>query len=157
MEILDSGNRREYGTGAVRDVNETKGRMDLVPLDIAGIVMNDPVLIDINDYVRSGNRDYLVQVIRDFSDACYENIYTALIEVSKHYSDGCKKYGPRNWEKGLPLSCYIDSAVRHYVKFKRGDKDEPHDRAFLWNLFGVLWTQENKSDTELFDLPFCVE
>lgn len=31
MEILDSGNRREFETGAVRDMAEGKGRMDLLP------------------------------------------------------------------------------------------------------------------------------
>lgn len=29
--ILDSGNRREFETGAVRDMQEGKGRMDLLP------------------------------------------------------------------------------------------------------------------------------
>lgn len=29
--IKDSGNRREFGTGAVRDMGEGKGRMDLLP------------------------------------------------------------------------------------------------------------------------------
>ncbi len=31
MEIKDSGNRREFGSGAVRDMAEGKGRMDLLP------------------------------------------------------------------------------------------------------------------------------
>lgn len=30
-KILDSGNRREFETGAVRDIQEGKGRMDLLP------------------------------------------------------------------------------------------------------------------------------
>lgn len=30
MEILDSGNRTNYNTGAVRDIQEGKGRMDLL-------------------------------------------------------------------------------------------------------------------------------
>lgn len=29
--IKDSGNRREFSTGAVRDIQEGKGRMDLLP------------------------------------------------------------------------------------------------------------------------------
>lgn len=43
-ELKDSGNRREFETGAVRDMQEGKGRMDLVPWGIAlGIreTMND--------------------------------------------------------------------------------------------------------------------
>lgn len=31
MELKDSGNRREFSTGAVRDMSEGKGRMDLLP------------------------------------------------------------------------------------------------------------------------------
>lgn len=31
MEILDNGKRREFESGAVRDVSEGKGRMDLLP------------------------------------------------------------------------------------------------------------------------------
>lgn len=30
-ELLDSGNRREFSTGAVRDMSEGKGRFDLLP------------------------------------------------------------------------------------------------------------------------------
>ena len=32
MEIKDSGNRREFETGAQRDISEGKGRMDLLPM-----------------------------------------------------------------------------------------------------------------------------
>ena len=32
MKILDSGNRREFPTGAVRDMEEGKGRFDLLPM-----------------------------------------------------------------------------------------------------------------------------
>jgi hypothetical protein len=63
--------------------------------------------------------------------------------VSKHFEEGCKKYGERNWQKGIPTHCYIDSAVRHYLKWLRGDTDEPHDRAFAWNLLCCIWTCEH--------------
>ena len=76
---------------------------------------------------------------------------TAFLELSKHYEDGCQKYGERNWQKGIPVSRYIDSGIRHYLKYKRGDTDEPHDRAFLWNMVGAVWTLDNMP--ELMDLP----
>ena len=63
-----------------------------------------------------------------------------LLEVSKHFEDGCKKYGENNWKKGIPVSRYIDSAARHYLKWCRGDQDEPHDRAVCWNLMCAVWT-----------------
>jgi hypothetical protein len=61
------------------------------------------------------------------------------LEVAKHFEEGAKKYGENNWQKGIPAKCYIDSAVRHYLKWLRGDKDEPHDRAFVWNLMCCIW------------------
>ena len=33
-QILDSGNRTEFSTGAVRDMQDDKGRCDLLPLDV---------------------------------------------------------------------------------------------------------------------------
>ena len=152
MKLKDSGERREFETGAVRDICEGKGRCDLLPLDVVGNLEKDPLLIGIYEYMRSGDKFKLVQVITCFSDKNFGNLPTAMLEVSKHYEDGCNKYGERNWEKGISLHCYIDSAVRHYFKFKRGDTDEPHDRAFLWNLLCAIWTQDHHP--ELCDLPF---
>lgn len=158
MAILDSGSRREFEvngvkTGAVRDVSDGKGRCDLLPLDVVGSVLNDSILSDINAYIRSGNKMNLVDAICLFAANNFGNMYTAMLEVSRHYEEGAKKYEERNWERGIPLHCYIDSGIRHYMKHKRGDKDEPHDRAFLWNLLGAIWTQDNMP--ELIDLPFA--
>ena len=44
MELQDSGNRREFDSGAVRDICEGKGRCDLLPLDIVADIMDDPFL-----------------------------------------------------------------------------------------------------------------
>ena len=152
MKLQDSGDRREFDSGAVRDICEGKGRCDLLPLDIVADIMNDEILCYIDQYVRSGNRTSLVKAIKSFSEARYGTLNTAMLEVSKHYEDGCNKYGERNWQKGIPLHCYIDSGVRHYIKFTRGDDDEPHDRAFLWNMLGAIWTQNHLP--EQCDLPF---
>lgn len=155
MQLKDSGNRREFESGAVRDVQDGKGRCDLLPLDVITDMMNDEILFRINQYVCSGNKTSLVCAIKAFSENRYGSLLTAILEVSKHYEDGCNKYGDRNWEKGIPLHCYIDSGVRHYLKWLRGDKDEPHDRAFVWNMLGALWTQDHLP--ELCDLPFQKE
>lgn len=153
MKIQDSGNRRKFKSGAVRDIAEGKGRCDLLPLDtISMLFNNDYILKKIDSYIYTGDTRYLADVIRHFSTARYKSSFTAILEVAKHYEDGCNKYGERNWQKGIDLHCYIDSGVRHYLKFLRGDKDEAHDRAFLWNMLGALWTQEHKP--ELIDLPF---
>jgi hypothetical protein len=154
MEIKDSGNRREFESGAVRDIAEGKGRCDLLTLGVIGDMMNYPVLSKIDEYIRLGNIVALYEVIYHFVGVHYANdMFTTLLELSKHYEEGAKKYTDRNWEKGIPLHCFIDSGVRHYLKFMRGDKDEPHDRAFLWNMFGAIWTHKNHP--ELIDLPFA--
>lgn len=153
MEIKDSGDRRNFETGAVRDIAEGKGRCDLLPLkEVGTLLYNDMVLYNVGNYVVSGDSRFIYQAIEEFCAHCELKLTTAILEVSKHYEAGSKKYAERNWEKGIPLHCYIDSGVRHYLKFLRGDDDEPHDRAFIWNMLGALWTQTNKP--ELVDLPF---
>ncbi len=150
--IKDSGARREFETGAMRDIGEGKGRADLLPLGIIGKELDDNVLRNIELYIRFGNPSVLWKAIECF---CYKrnwSLYTALLEVSIQYEEGAKKYSDRNWEKGIPLHCYIDSGVRHYLKWCRGDTDEPHDRAFLFNILGAIWTHINLPD--LIDLPF---
>lgn len=156
-EIKDSGNRREFETGAVRDVAEGKGRCDLLPLDVVSEILDRDVLGFISRYMRKGGVGNLENAVRAFINDHKEwtDIFTIMLEVSKQYEDGCKKYGDRNWEKGIPLHCYIDSGVRHYLKYLRGDTDEPHDRAFIWNMLGAMWTHENKP--ELIDLPFTTK
>ena len=89
MELKDSGNRREFSTGAVRDINEGKGRCDLLPIGVVGAIDNDPLLLNIGKYVREGDKTNIVKVIKDFSNARYGDLYTAMLEVSKHYEDGC--------------------------------------------------------------------
>ncbi len=53
---------------------------------------------------------------------------------------GAEKYEDRNWQKGQPVSRYYDSLMRHVYKFMRGDKDENHGIAIVWNAFAMLWT-----------------
>ena len=158
--LIDSGERREFETGAVRDISEGKGRCDLLPLDVIGTKFynGDIVLCAIYCFMDLGDEDYIVKAIRHFirtnmyDNDGYGGEITAILELAKHYEDGCRKYGERNWEKGIPFHCFIDSGVRHYLKYLRGDKDEPHDRAFLWNMFGLLWTVMHHP--ELNDLPY---
>ena len=151
-ELLDSGKRRDFGTGSVRDVAEGKGRCDLLPLGVIANLLTDGVLDWINEYVIKGNYISLWYAIERFCQRQRWDIYTALLEAAKQYEDGARKYGDRNWEKGQPLHVFIDSGVRHYLKALRGDMDEPHDRAFVWNMLGAIWTHENRP--ELIDLPF---
>ena len=150
--IQDSGNRREFETGAVRDIAEGKGRCDLLPLDVVADLLGDFILKCIHSFMYTGDTHHIRVAINTFINMKYDDVFTAILEVSKHYEEGCKKYGDRNWEKGIPLHCYIDSGVRHYLKWLRKDDDEPHDRAFIWNMLGLLWTLTHHP--ELNDLPY---
>lgn len=139
--IKDSGNRTEFASGAVRDIQTGKGRCDLLPLDVIGTYMQDDVFSMIACFQQSGNVQYLYTAL----DAAniFENDATMFLEVAIHFEEGAKKYGDNNWRKGIPVSRYIDSGVRHYLKHLRGDRDEPHDRAFCWNLLCGIWTCNN--------------
>lgn len=119
-EIKDSGERTEFGTGALRDMHEGKGRFDLLP-------------------------------------------WNAIWEVAKHCEKGAAKYGEHNVDKGIPIHSFVDSAVRHTMKFWLGWNDEPHLTAACWNL---LWALEmmltkpemddrlckNEKDTKLIEM-----
>ena len=146
--IKDSGNRREFDSGAVRDMQEGKGRCDLMPLDVVGRILGgnrtfDEVFLWISKFQETNDGVYLYRAIEAFTLKRGWNNATMLLEVAKHFEEGCKKYGEDNWRKGIPVKCYIDSAVRHYLKWLRGDDDEPHDRAFCWNVMCCIWTHEH--------------
>lgn len=145
--ILDSGERREFDTGAVRDIQEGKGRCDLMPLDVVGDFLSNDILRCIGSFQQSGDVRELAYALSMFD--AYEP-YTMMLEVAKHFEEGAKKYGEvngvPNWKLGIPVKCYIDSAVRHYLKWLRGDNDEPHDRSFVWNVLACWWTCIHKPE-----------
>lgn len=153
--ILDSGNRRKFESGAVRDICEGKGRCDLMPMAVIACLANEPVLKCIENFqIYHGIVDYLYPALaQTYKEPLmmFPDKYTMLLEVSKHFEAGAFKYGDNNWRKGIPVHCYIDSAVRHYLKYCRGDTDEPHDRAFCWNLMCAIWTCKNKPELNDYD------
>jgi hypothetical protein len=115
MKIKDSGSRSKFESGAQRDCQEGKGRMDLLP-------------------------------------------FMALMNVARVYEEGAKKYRAHNWRRGIPLSRYADSGMRHFAKWMAGMRDEPHLDQAVWNLLCLIETQElirqGKLPAELNDLPY---
>lgn len=156
--ILDSGNRRQFDSGAVRDIDDNKGRCDLMPLGVVAELFSDPVktiLHNIDAFMHDPihNGGYIYAAIHEFCGySNYTSVASMLLDVSMHYKDGCSKYGERNWEKGIPAHCYVDSGVRHLLKYVDGRNDERHDRAFIWNMLGLLWTCSYH--VELWDIEF---
>jgi hypothetical protein len=98
-KVKDSGERREFGTGAVRDMSAGKGRYDLI----------SPLFLK---------------------------------RLAKHFENGAKKYGDRNWEKGIIFSSYIDSAIRHLNNYLEGMRDEDHLAAAVWNISCLIHMEE---------------
>ena len=80
-----------------------------------------------------------------------------LYRLAMHYANGAKKYGDRNWEKGQPLSRYIESLERHIQKMKVGLLDEDHEAAIAWNILAFTHTktmiEAGVLPEELNDLP----
>lgn len=116
MKLHDSGRRRVFKTGAVRDSADVrfKGRFDLIA--VAGVL------------------GQALQMQR-----------------------GALKYSARNWEKGMPLSVYLNSCIGHILAHAQGFDDEPHMDAALWNLSTLAETdlriQMGILPKELDDLP----
>lgn len=81
----------------------------------------------------------------------------ALFLVARIFEDGARKYSARNWERGMPVGEFVDSAVRHLEKYQAGLRDEPHLSMAGWNILCAIWTAAMVTlgllPRELFDLP----
>ena len=108
MIIKDSGDRRKFNTGAVRDMAEGKGDMVSLPNE-------------------------------------------AILRLSRHYENGAKKYGRWNYTKGIPVSSFMDSALRHIFKYLDGQDDEDHLSAAAFNILGAM--EMEAKHQELIDIP----
>lgn len=53
---------------------------------------------------------------------------------------GAEKYGDWNWSKGMPLSRYYASAMRHLMQAFDGDQDEDHLGQCAFNVSAFMWT-----------------
>lgn len=144
-----------YSSGAQRDLPEHHGRCDLLPLLVIRELIGDDstVLLALSSFIYHGEDKHLYIALKDFIGMQYDNDKIgAMLELSRHYKNCLVKYPERNWEKGIPLHSYLDSAIRHYLKWFRKDKDEDHAVAFLWNLVCAIWTLKNRPEQN--DLPF---
>lgn len=81
----------------------------------------------------------------------------AIARYAQLLERGAAKYGDRNWEKGQPLSRFLDSALRHAFQALAGQEDEDHLAGAVWNLMACIETQHRirlgELPAELDDLP----
>lgn len=77
--------------------------------------------------------------------------------LAQLFERGAEKYDDRNWEKGIPLSVYADSMLRHAFQAAAGQEDEDHLAAVAWNALCMATTQQRIREgllpAELDDLP----
>jgi hypothetical protein len=80
-----------------------------------------------------------------------------LHRLARHFENGSKKYGDRNWEIGQTLSRLLDSGIRHAFEYLQGQADEDHLAGAVWNLICALDTEERIRrgllPADLDDLP----
>lgn len=180
--LADTGNRTDYGSGGLRDINPENGRCDLLPASAINQYMSNtglvtrpqdskrPSLVTAFHYIMQfmdwGDKQFLnealtcIQTYHWYKDKTYSEgspikqdliFAKAMMDLSVHYKNGALKYAERNWERGLPVHSFIDSAIRHLCKEMLGWDDEPHDVAVMWNLYGAIWTLQHYP--HLNDLP----
>ncbi len=81
----------------------------------------------------------------------------AIKRLADIYERGASKYSERNWQKGIPLSRLVDSAIRHGFQYLEGMRDEDHAGAAAWNWIAVIYTEtmieRGLLPPELNDLP----
>lgn len=156
--LKDGGSRTTFETGATRERVVGNGRFDLLPFSIISKLLavyrkqKEVCVKEFPSYLfnqlslfqlDTQNTDILYLIISEFIKENFYGFWEMLFELAKHYENGALKYAERNWEKGIPLKFCIDSALRHYTKFKMGLSDEPHAIAFIWNLIAAIYTVQN--------------
>lgn len=81
----------------------------------------------------------------------------ALARIAGVYERGAAKYGDRNYERGMPQSRFLDSALRHLFEALAGRVDEDHFAQAAWNVLAIIQQQEMIArgllPPELNDLP----
>lgn len=84
--------------------------------------------------------------------------FAPLQRVAEVWRKGAVKYAPRNWQKGIALSRFVDSGLRHGSQAGLSGKiDEDHLAQCVWNFMALIWTidQINRGNlpATLNDLP----
>lgn len=102
----------------------------------------------------SENREeYFTGAIRDLNSEKlrYDLIPASLLkQLAEVFTEGALYYGDRNWQKGMPISRYYASAMRHIQAYIDGDEDENHLIKAAWNLMAMKWTLDQ---IQLGNLP----
>ena len=69
-----------------------------------------------------------------------------LRRLALNMTKGAEKYGPHNWNKGMPTSRMLSAAMRHLESARAGDKSEDHWAAAVFNIFGIMHFEGSEWD-----------
>ena len=103
----------------------------------------------------SGKREeYTSGMVRDVSGD--KTDYTLILDGPMferwaiHLTKGAKKYAKRNWMKAAGDAEYErfkESALRHFIQWFRGERDEDHAAAVFFNMNGVEYLEGTTKGT----------
>lgn len=126
-----------FDTGAMRESQDGKPRYDKIPQEI----------IEYWQKLYGGTvfvPDREAQPITDFADSDIRIDlipYLVLNRLGALYGRGAKKYADNNWKRGMPISRFYASLLRHTYQWAQGDTSEDHLAAIMWNAAGIMWTE----------------
>lgn len=138
------------------------------PVDTLSFVVKDSGHQDEEKYGPVGGqqeRDFVVKdsgareqyesgMVRDTAEGKAD--YTLILDGpmldrwAEHMTKGAVKYAPRNWmraEGDAELERFKQSALRHLLQWLRGDIDEDHAAAVIFNINGAEYVKAQKGNT----------
>lgn len=139
----DSGKRQTFSTGAIRDAAEGKPRMELLTPQMLKLLADHvemPRLTHVASFMRTNETVHLELLLIDV--IWIETDDTLIDRCGTWMAKGAIRYADRNWERGLPVSRYLSSLLRHLVKWERDEADEDHAAAIVFNVMGIIFTRD---------------
>lgn len=151
--IKFSEETKEFETGAHRG-GGSKYPMEYLPLveviQVLKIANSLPSYNEEDGYIKisenielfkkTGKLNLIAEAGAIFGKLNFKNMFECLGQTSLHFKQGADKYGYNNWQLGMRLFDYVGSLSRHLVKIVEKWDDEPHETAFMWNIFAIMWT-----------------
>lgn len=121
---------------------------------VGGGILKDPLLRTEQFIIKdSGKREQFESgMVRDTTEG--KTDYTLVLDgplfqrLAEHLTKGAKKYNKRNWMKACgeaELARFKESAFRHFLQWYRGDTDEDHFSATVFNLNGYEYVKEKQN------------
>lgn len=134
--VKDSGVREEYANGFVRDTED--GKEDFTRL------FGDPAI-----HAQISRNPGLLDFLATNGAALIP--HELLIRWAEHMHKGARKYGEDNWRQArgtVAVARFARSFCRHAVQWLRGDRDEDHAVAIMFNVAARELTPSDEEVTE---------